>query len=576
VESSLWRIQDQVSKYVQMVTSVFNVHVDIADANKVRIAGTGRFNRKIGSPFGGRVFDRVVQTQRKVFIENPETNPICKNCHNLPTCKDQCELALPITIDQEIIGVIYIASSNLEQYQTITKNYDKMVLFMESVTDMIALRVREDRDQRLLLYHSELQKKLINLINDGVMLLDKDNDITYMNQHCERIFGYSVSQVPYLKKINQFKLIEHKIEKRGLTEIIVKVRDKRIQLLGKFHLIDGPDNEPHKVFIFTDVQSLQENINLSVAPEQFSFDFMIGESERFNRFVEICKEKAYLPDSVLLIGESGTEKEHIARAIHHESLRRNNQFIRINNGSAVEEIIEKSIFDAESDTYNQDSLESGNELLHGNTIYVDEVADLNPRYQSKLLAIIKTSAMFNCKVICSTSRDLRQMVLNGDFNQDLYFVLDINSVAIPPIRNRGKDSLLFATHYLNKYNASAQKNLNFSKDVREKMLAYSWEGNVKEIENVISYIVLNIPADTSEIRYTDLPLAIRHKFENDRKQQFSLGSAEKDMIIKALNSLGGPSRSKSAIAKELGISTATLYRKLKQYNITQNTRFDST
>ncbi len=576
MDSDLMCIQKEVAKYIEMITTVFDVHVDIADSNMIRIAGTGRFNKKIGSPFpyGGKVFNRVMQTGRLVFIEHPETNPICQNCINLTVCRGQCELSLPIKLDKDIIGVISIASSNEAQYRQIIDNYDKMVLFMENITDLIALKAREFRDQKLQKYNMQLLDKLINLLDDGVMILDRGNNITYMNLRCEKILGCNMNQTTYLTKIKQFSITEQTSERNEAKEYTVKIRNKAIHLSGKTHeILDVDEKHMNKVFIFNDVKALPVSYDQAVMPKKYTFDYMTGESPSFFEAVEQCRQAAYSFNSVLLNGETGTGKELFARAIHNESIRRNNQFIRLGNGAAVEALIEKVIFNADLDIYENDDARR-NELLEGNTLYIDEVGDLSPHNQDSLLSIIQNSQLHNYKVICATSNNLRHMVQKGDFRQDLYYTLDLHTITIPPLRQRGSDILLFVKTYLERYNRLYNKQLTLSREVKELFLCYSWRGNIREVETMISYIVENIALQDGEITAANLPQVILERIQNDKKNLYNLEAMEKEMILKALNDFGKGPKSKAIVAKELGISNATLYRKLKQYNIQQNMLFE--
>jgi len=193
--------------------------------------------------------------------------------------------------------------------------------------------------------------------------------------------------------------------------------------------------------------------------------------------------------------------------------------------------------------------------------------------QQILLRIINTGHFLNSRVICSTSRPLKPLVESGDFYPELFYVLDVNSILIPPLRSRGKDIILFAEHFIKSANKRAHKNIRLSKEVYGKFLDYLWPGNIREIENTITYIVDHSEIDDGELGAEQLPAAIKNKLEVNRNMDYNLENAEKQLIIKALNELAYNTNSKALVAKELGISTATLYRKLSKYGIVQNPIF---
>ena len=141
METLLMSIQTDITQYVGMMSMIFSADVDVADQNLIRVAGTGRFARRIGSSLhSGRVSARVLETGRPIFIKDPEMEPLCQNCLNLSVCKDQCELRVPIKLDMEVIGTLGIASSSPEQYTEIIGRYEQMFVFANHMASLIALK----------------------------------------------------------------------------------------------------------------------------------------------------------------------------------------------------------------------------------------------------------------------------------------------------------------------------------------------------------------------------------------------------------------------------------------------------
>lgn len=573
MQSLLMDIQKYIIEYAKMITAVFELPVDIADCNKIRIAGTLNPNYHLGWPlYSGRMYERVMASGEVFFLESSYNEPICKDCERLDVCGDMCRLYWPIKLDDEVLGAICLSSSNAEEKRGMIENLEKYQLFMQSVVDLISLKASEFRNEKRQRYHAALYDQLINLIQDGVMILDSHKVPLYLNEQCRHSLNCNLMQIQYLRKIKQFSIMTRHPENTNRAEYIVRIQDRRIRLLGVEHSItDIESGEKNIVFIFTDMTQMNQSSIANTALEQIGFESLIGKSPPFYQLIMECKEAAMKSNSTLFFGERGTGKEMFALAMHNESMRRNGRFIRIvAQGSAQDELLQKVVFSID---YNSTGNVSNYEFLSGNTLFIDEVSTLSFANQDALKHLIIDSAYNNFKVICSTSIDLGDLVSRGTFVQELFYLLEKNIIKVPPIRLRGKDLLLFINHFLVQQNAAKNKHITLSKEVYKTMGEYSWFGNVREIENVISYIVENSEQDSSEITLANLPELVTQKFNDDKKTSYNLKEVEKAAIINALNTFSGSSNSRSRIAQELGISRATLYRKMKEYNIKEESLF---
>lgn len=572
--SLLMNIQSHVNQYIQMICAIYDVDVDICDNELIRIAGTGKNNRMIGKKLtSGRLSKRTMAEKQPIILKSPLEEELCMGCINQKHCATYGRMCFPLVFEDEVYGAISITALTPEQGGDLMERKDKFILFMQTICDLITLKVREHQDELIKFYNIKLQERLINVINDGLMILDEFNQILFINQRCEKILGCNLNQIQYLSKIKQLSVTPVKQAGAGSrAEYRIKIRDTKIRLTGHTYDINAIDpSKINRIFVFTDIRTLHESLTPNDEMNQCTFGTIIGESASFRDAVAACKKVACSMTPVLLVGEVGSGKEIFGRAIHNESTLRHNQFIRMVRGSAIQELLEKNVFDRAQLTGNQLMLK--NDLLEGNTLYIDEISNLSIENQSILLAIIQSARHINTRVICSTSESLKQLVESGDFHPDLYYSLDVYTIVIPPMRSRGNDIQLFANHYLKIANQHAHKNISLSKAIYTMFLNYSWRGNIREIENTITYIVEHSGVDEGELTPDQLPSFVRQKFEEDRNNNYNLEQAEKQLIIRALNDLAFNSSSKAMVAKELGISSATLYRKLKQYNISQNMQF---
>ncbi len=296
--------------------------------------------------------------------------------------------------------------------------------------------------------------------------------------------------------------------------------------------------------------------------------------------------------TILILGESGTGKDLLAKAIHNQSNRRNQAFIEINCAAFPENLLESELFGHERGAFTdaKGKKQGLAELADGGTLFLDEVGEMPPELQAKLLKFLETRTFrriggtkeikVDLLIISSTNRDLDKAVFEKKFRKDLYYRLMVVPITIPPLRHRGQDIELLVSHYIdvykNKFNKPA---LVFSQEVYEVLLSYDWPGNVRELKNLIEQLV--IFSDGSMICYDDLPRQILSRMKNkgagttvkersmpkepypaQQSLATAVGNLEKEKIRRALDACGGV---KSRAARRLGISRYALLRRLKRF-----------
>lgn len=557
------KIQKDAAAYIGMITSVFDVNVSVIDNHFTVIAEDGKlvYPGSFSAAATKESALEVLKTGLAAWVKDYGNHPFCDQCQNRPVCQDLFRLYFPVRDNTDIIGLITIYSSDEIQHQTILQNKNKLKLFAQNISDLISLKAKEYHVRAQKDFSIKLQSKLMDLISEGVVILSSSGDILYVNSRGEKILGNTIPQIKYLKKIKQFSIAKNRPSSSDLDEYTIKIRDKTIRLAGKtYPITDLEGREDNRVFIFNDIKTLHESLLKYSPDKKLPFDRLIGKNENFLQAVTACKKSAFNDNCLLLKGESGTGKGTIAMSMHMEGPRKNNQFVRLSAAVAA--------FDASSDPQNA-PLSS---LLQNNTVYIHNVDRLSLKNQELLLNIINNRKNSNTKIICTTHADLEHLVGTGDFKQELFYNLDLFTVAVPPLRARGDDILLFMEHFLRMYNAKFGKEVTFKKEIRSLFLEYNWPGNIGEIENVIAYIVEYAEQFNMPLGNRELPAVIKEKLTSHRQTGYNLEELEKKHIIKTLNELG-PVRSKDEIAAALGISHATFYRKLKKYNIRQDIFF---
>jgi transcriptional regulator with PAS, ATPase and Fis domain len=277
----------------------------------------------------------------------------------------------------------------------------------------------------------------------------------------------------------------------------------------------------------------------------------------------------------MILGKTGTGKEMIARAIHHQSPRRNKPLIAVSCASLPESLLESELFGHEKGSFTGavERKKGKFEAADQGTLFLDEIGEINANTQIHLLRALEEKKItrvggneeidVDVRVIAATNKDLRTVVKQGSFREDLYYRLNVVSLQLPPLQDRKEDILPLAEHFLRKFSKRNNKVVRcFSPEVIEFILNYSWPGNVRELENMIEHGV--ILAKHKEIRMADLPQDFCHPSPPEGK---AIEDVMRNHIIHVLEETKG---NISEAAKLLGIQRMTLYNKLKKYNYTVN------
>ena len=236
---------------------------------------------------------------------------------------------------------------------------------------------------------------------------------------------------------------------------------------------------------------------------------IIGTSGRMRQVFEMIDRVAKSNATILIRGESGTGKEMVASAVHYNSLRADKPFIKVNVAALPETLVESELFGHERGAFTGalQRKQGRFELAQGGTIFLDEIGDLSPNVQLKLLRVIQereftrlggtTTLKADVRLLAATHRDLEQNLTNGTFREDLYYRLNVFPIYLPPLRERMADIPLLAEHFLNKYAPEHQKSVKrLSAPALDLLMQYPWPGNVRELENIIERAVLVCDEDT--------------------------------------------------------------------------------
>jgi DNA-binding NtrC family response regulator len=334
--------------------------------------------------------------------------------------------------------------------------------------------------------------------------------------------------------------------------------------------------------------SLENEMLRRQLKRKYRFDNIVGDSEGMQQVFRLVEKIANTDSTVLIYGESGTGKELIARALHFNSDRRERPLIPVNCGAIPEELLESELFGHEQGAFTGATrTRIGRfELGNGGTIFLDEIGDMSPALQVKILRVLQEhefervggmkTIKVDIRVIAATNKDLEKNVADGKFREDLFYRLNVIPIQLPPLRDRPSDIPLLINHFIQLYNAKNGHNITgVSPEAMELLTSYEWPGNVRELENMIERIVilkgdgLIQPGDLSEkILASDSGTLHPHVRipENGISFNTAVTEFERELILQALNRTNWV---KNKAAKLLNLNRTTLVEKMKKINLTR-------
>ena len=595
--SILKDISNSVRQVAEAIGIAVGVEVEIVDDELTILGGTGIYAPRIGrKEEHGRLdsnflYARVFRSGKTEFVADAMLDADYDDMGSEGTISGElAEICTPIKINSRIIGIIGLIAFTEEQKRILLDQKRSMVTFVEKMADLLAAKAA----QKELLEDTEETMNEISAIlettHEGIFALDKKGYIKHCNKMAATLFKTTKADI-IGSHINDFmtgtpalKVID---TGKGYTENEEIFKTPR----GRWHLIvtakpymagDVVDGVVISFRDITEAQKLVYNINTRALKN--TLDDIVGASEEIRRAKKQAMITAKSNSTVMITGESGTGKEMFAKAIHYASARREGPFVTVNCGAIPGNMLEGELFGYEASGPDEHDKPGKFELANGGTIFLDEIGDVPPHLQVKILQVLQSmrferaggskSVVVDVRVIAASNKDLEKMIKEGEFRDDLYYKLSVIPMEIPPLRERKEDIKILMYHFLKKYNSFMNRKITgFTKEVEALYMNHDWPGNVRELENAIEYgtnmafgdtigidevpaRLLRVDDDFISFHDSSLPLA-------DQIKQY-----EKEIITRKLKMHGSTGAAKDIIAKELGLSRATLYRKLTELEIT--------
>lgn len=413
---------------------------------------------------------------------------------------------------------------------------------------------------------------LLNNDTYDVILLDMNfsKDITSGKEGfhwLEQILAFDSSTVVIM--ITAFGDVEMAVRalKLGATDFILKPwqNEKLVATISTAIKLKQSYNEVDKLKKAKEM--LEEQIGKP-------FGDIIGQSAAINDVFTLIDKVAKTDANVLILGENGTGKELIARAIHQRSLRKNNSFVAVDMGAITETLFESELFGHKKGAFTdaREDRPGRFELANGGTLFLDEIGNLSMSLQSKLLSALQSRQVtrvgsnqatpVDIRLVCATNMPLHQMVKEGTFRQDLLYRINTVEINVPPLCDRVEDIPPLVQHFLNYYSKKYHKQVtSVASTAMDKLKRYAWPGNIRELQHALERAV--IMTDSATLQESDF-LFSRSLTSTSNLDTLNLDEVERAAIVKAMQMHNG---NISKAADELGLTRASLYRRMEKYGI---------
>lgn len=583
-QSVLMQIQPTIQRFARMLASVLQLEVEIVDENLCRVAGTGAYGKFLGRQLSGnsRLLRHVLETKTEKVVTQSRFDPLCEGCDSKENCREKAFLGTPVILQDRCVGVISLIAVTHEQQEHISDNLREFSDYVRHISTIFVSKLLEEQGPGDNI--SKIFATMIDNMDQGVLVVDDESRVQFVNQTALKTLG--VVQNNIIGKPIRFRPLTFESNfTHGHMQHIVSWDDKSELIIGQLHNIQG-----RQLFLMAFHQS-HTSFSVANAPDEPHIEQLVGECRVMRQLKRLISRIAPSPSSVMVVGESGTGKEVVARAIHKLSGRRNKPFIAINCAAIPEQLLESELFGYVKGAFTGASANGKTGLIQAantGTLFLDEIGDMPLMLQAKLLRAIEAREILpigasspiqvDIRIISATNQNLAQFIAEGKFREDLFYRLNVIPITLPPLRERQEDIELLVHYFLHLHTRRLGSVYpGIAPDVVEILRKHRWPGNLRELSNLMEYLVNVVPSG-EVIDSTLLPPNLLNNGTTEQSDVTEVSEAhlalddaggtaleemEKQMIREALSR----HNSKKQVADELGIGIATLYRKIKKYEL---------
>ena len=586
MDFNLCSIQDIVQKYAQVIAQVSGVDVEVVDKKLYRVAGTGLYASGVNQDMSseGYVYKHILNTGETRVIHNPGEDILCFNCPNRSHCQETIEISMPIKVDEEIIGIIGLVGSSTDQRDLILQNEKLYLEFVNQIAYFIAAKVSEQKEKESNLSIIAILNSVIDYMEQGVLIMGKDNIITRNNESAKKQLGISTL------KGNTVKIIHTGDELNNTSEYKMIIDNKEVFIMGKGYPLGIRNDHYTSLIIFKNIKTVHSDLyEMTATLKTADAKNIIGSSEATKILKSNIRKVAGSNSTVLITGESGTGKEMVATAIWKESDRRAQKFVAVNCAAIPESLLESELFGYVKGAFSGADPKGriGKfELANQGIIFLDEIGDMPIYLQAKLLRVLQERTItrigsnqvipIDVRVIAATNKDLKDMIERKKFREDLYYRLNVIPLNIKPLRERREDIEELTDYFIKRYSRLLNKSYSYiERSTMELLKSHMWRGNVRELENTVEFMV-NMMESHGVLNDKTLPMdffddvSAEGAISNNPDTITPIKELELREIQKALSIFGETTEGKRKAAASLGIGLTTFYRRLEELSRKSN------
>lgn len=570
--TQLESVRSGIEHFVSAAAEAFRVEAAVFNQESSLFFCTPTYLKKKGNAVHYTFIQDVI-VNGSVLVTEPGKMPSCIGCRFNEHCPSTMEILCCIHSGTEVAGVISFTSFTKEGQKRISENTDIYLNAITKLSSLIGEYLQQFSGDSTAADTEKLIESLMSLCEQPLLLTDPNGVVLRYNQLADKILKFCNVSSTSLRQIFSEDMARRITSGNDLFEKKASIGENTAKVTTRSIY---SQNHLHSILVRLS-NEFYENL-----PESGAFERLIGSSHAFVHIQNLIKRVADSPTPILITGETGTGKELVARSFHEQSRRNKYPFVAINCSSIPENLFESELFGYEEGSFTG-AKKGGKmgriEMAQGGTLFLDELGEMPLSVQPKLLRVLQEYELervgstkkihLDIRIVAATNRDLREMIKEGKFREDLFYRISVINVKLPPLRDRKEDIIPISLNYLERLKTKMTTPLRtISHEAEQAFLSYSWPGNIRELQNVVEYAANLCDSDT--LTLADLPEHMRglEKCPDTEKQKETpLPDSQEKQILDLLSTYGHTLEGKKKIAADLGISLRTLYRKLNKMNL---------
>lgn len=570
--TQLESVRSGIEHFVSAAAEAFRVEAAIFNQQSSLFYCTPTYLKKKGNTVHYAFIQDVI-VNGSVLVTEPGKMPACIGCRFNEHCPSTMEILCCIHSGTDVAGVISFTSFTKEGQKRISENTEVYLSAITKLSSLIGEYLQQFSEGSAAADTEKLIESLMSLCEQPLLLTDPNGVVLRYNSLADKVLKFCNVSSTSLRQIFSEDMARRITSGNDLFEKKASIGENTAKVTTRSIY---SQNHLHSILVRLS-NEFYENL-----PESGAFERLIGSSRAFVHIQNLIKRVADSPTPILITGETGTGKELVARSFHEQSRRNKYPFVAINCSSIPENLFESELFGYEEGSFTG-AKKGGKmgriEMAQGGTLFLDELGEMPLSVQPKLLRVLQEYELervgstkkihLDIRIVAATNRDLREMIKEGKFREDLFYRISVINVKLPPLRDRKEDIIPISLNYLERLKTKMTTPLRtISHEAEQAFLNYSWPGNIRELQNVVEYAANLCDSDT--LTLADLPEHMRGLEEcpdTEKQKETPLPDSQEKQILDLLSAYGHTLESKKKIAADLGISLRTLYRKLNKMNL---------